>query len=394
MSKGSRTHMTDADARRDRYGGSLLVQSDATGFFRVEEIDGWWWLITPEGNAFLSMGMNHLDLAVLKHPDNIHIWRERYGGNEDRYIAEGIAAPLREWGFNTIGWTEECVSGEWGNDRAPIRHSPEWSARQYCIAGLPYCHTLNFGEIEDFNVKPHYPDPFSDDFALWADYVARKSCVDMADDPLLIGYTLGGPRPAFNRDCPGSWAERLDLADAADRRRLEGMVRQYHEVVVEAIRRYDPHHLILGHRFAVPPSTPDWVLGVCHEHMDAICANWWVPSIESTRDVLWRWHRMTGKPILIADTAFLAPTELIPNPGGACAVESQATRGEAYQRLAGEVASSSYLIGLHWCAFTENRARKSGIKSYLDESYRDCVTRMAEFNHERLYRTRLEAQSS
>jgi hypothetical protein len=59
----------------DEYGGWKGVQAEATGFFRVQEIAGRWWLITPEGNGFISMGMNHLDLNVLKYPDNVHIWR-------------------------------------------------------------------------------------------------------------------------------------------------------------------------------------------------------------------------------------------------------------------------------------------------------------------------------
>ncbi|SVB61944.1 uncharacterized protein METZ01_LOCUS214798, partial [marine metagenome] len=52
--------------------------------------------------------------------------------------------------------------------------------------------------MEDFNTHPYYPNVFSEDFEIWADYVARRSCVDMAEDSLLIGYTLC-PRPAFQR---------------------------------------------------------------------------------------------------------------------------------------------------------------------------------------------------
>lgn len=392
MGKGSRTHMTDADAGRDRYGGCLLIESDATGFFRVEEIDGWWWFITPEGHGLVSMGMNHFDLAVLKHTDNIHVWRGRYGGSEDRYIREGIAQPLKEWGFNTIGWTEESVGGEWGNDRAPIRHSPEWTARQFRIADMPYCHSLHFADIEDFNSVPHYPDVSSDDFALWADYVARRSCVAMADDPMLIGYTLC-PRPAFERRCRGSWADGLDLEKLADRQALADIVRRFYRIVSQSVRRYDPNHLIFGHRFGAPPDTPAWPLKIAADFVDVLCANWWMPSIASAQETLGRWYELTGKPILISDSAFLAPTELLGTPGGPCSTPSQAERGRAYQRFATEVASCPYLVGWHWCAFIENRARKSGIKNYLDEPYHDCVSRMAEFNRERLYSTRLAAQS-
>ena len=130
--------MSKVDRNLDQYGGWRGARGEETGVFRVEEIGGRWWFVTPEGNGFLSMGMNHFDLNVLKYPDNVHIWRERYGGSEERYIQEGIARPLREWGFNTIGWTGETVAGEWMNPKTLIRHSPEWSHRQYQLAGLPY----------------------------------------------------------------------------------------------------------------------------------------------------------------------------------------------------------------------------------------------------------------
>ena len=372
------------DERLDRYGGWREVQAKATGFFRVQEVAGRWWFITPEGNGFISMGMNHLDLNVLKYPDNIHIWRERYGGSEERYIQEGIAQPLREWGFNTIGWTEETVAGEWMNPKTLIRHSPEWSHRQYQLAGMPYCHGLHFADIEDFGTNPHYPDVFSQDFQLWADYVARKSCVDMADDPLLIGYFMC-PRPAFERQSPGSWADGLDLSDENDRKTLHETVLKYYQVVTESIRRYDSHHMILGNRFNSPSGTVDWCLEIAKDYVDVILANWWMSDLAGVTGTLDRWHELTGKPILIADSAFLAPTALRPTGSGPSFLPSQRARGEAYQRFATEALSTPYVLGWHWCAYIENRVRKSGLKSYLDEPYWDCVDLVREFNNQRLY---------
>ena len=376
--------MKKPDKFRDQYGGFTRVKTEATNFFRIQRIEDRWWFITPEGNGFISMGMNHFDLTVLKYPDNIYIWRERYGNSADRYIREGIAQPLREWGFNTIGWTEETVAGEWMNPKTLIRHSPEWSHRQYQLAGMPYCHSLHFADVEDFNANPHYPDVFSEDFEVWADYVARKSCVDMADDPLLIGYSLC-PRPDFQRQIEGSWAEGLDLSDKDDRKKLWQILERYYCVITEAIKRYDTNHMILGNRFARPPDTPDWYLEIAKDYTDVILANWWMSDLGSVQDTLDHWHKLTGKPILVSDSAFLGPTELRPTGGGPNFMPSQRARGEAYQRFASAISSVPYILGWHWCAYIENRVRKSGIKSYLDEPYWDCVNLMKEFNKQRLY---------
>ena len=40
------------------YGGYKDTQAKATGFFRVEQIDGKWWFVDPDGHLFLSTGSN------------------------------------------------------------------------------------------------------------------------------------------------------------------------------------------------------------------------------------------------------------------------------------------------------------------------------------------------
>jgi hypothetical protein len=91
--------------------------------------------------------------------------------------------------------------------------------------------------------------------------------------------------------------------------------------------------------------------------------------------------------------AFLAPTELLQFPPGAPTyVPDQAARGEAYVRFNQEALRRAHILGQHWCAFLENRNRKSGIKSYLDEPYWECVNKMKEFNLNHLYKTALGAR--
>jgi len=49
-------------------------------FFTLDQLDNHWWFITPKGEAFFSIGMNHIDPASLRYPENIHIWEEKYHG--------------------------------------------------------------------------------------------------------------------------------------------------------------------------------------------------------------------------------------------------------------------------------------------------------------------------
>ncbi|MDF1660101.1 MAG: hypothetical protein P1U58_20980, partial [Verrucomicrobiales bacterium] len=55
--------LTAADSAKpstDAYGGTTTISTEATGFFRTEEIDGRHWFITPEGNAFFPVALSHL----------------------------------------------------------------------------------------------------------------------------------------------------------------------------------------------------------------------------------------------------------------------------------------------------------------------------------------------
>ena len=45
------------DPGYDAWGGWRGIATTATGRFRTERIDGVWWLVTPDGHAFYSMGV-------------------------------------------------------------------------------------------------------------------------------------------------------------------------------------------------------------------------------------------------------------------------------------------------------------------------------------------------
>ncbi|WP_037636141.1 hypothetical protein, partial [Streptomyces noursei] len=70
-----------------------------------------WRLRTPDGDPFLSVGIVHADDTNLRYPHNLAIYQSRYGGSRQRWLQEGLVRDLKDWGFNTLGWTSEYVSG-------------------------------------------------------------------------------------------------------------------------------------------------------------------------------------------------------------------------------------------------------------------------------------------
>jgi hypothetical protein len=197
--------------RRDRFGG--LVDTGgfrATGFFRTEQRDGRWWLVTPGGNVFFSIGMDVIALAGDTYVDGREFmfrdlpapdgelaahWSEsddrgglwprpdrafdhgrafnfytanlqrKFGPDWREHWREETARRLEAWGFNTIGnWGEPEL---WTMHRLPYT-VPLWLEGEFWWGGIP--------------------DPFDPRFAAAADEMARKAAARFGGDPWLVGY--------------------------------------------------------------------------------------------------------------------------------------------------------------------------------------------------------------
>ena len=99
------------------------------------------------------------------------------------------------------------------------------------------------------------------------------------------------------------------------------------------------------------------------------------------RESIEHWHTFTGKPVILADSGFLAPTEILKTgPGAPNYVKDQKARGEAYTEFGTKAFSTPYVVGWGWCAYIENRTRCSGIKNYMDQPYADLTEAMRAFN--------------
>ena len=71
------------------------TQTSPEGYFTLEQRQNRWWLITPDGNPFFSLGLNHIDPATLRYPENIHLWQDKYRGSNLIWIEESVAPNLK-----------------------------------------------------------------------------------------------------------------------------------------------------------------------------------------------------------------------------------------------------------------------------------------------------------
>ena len=349
---------------RDRYGGWTKISTEATGFFRIEKLENRWWFITPEGNVFMSTGMNHVD------------YKEDYSPEFIRFVV----GHLKDWGFNTIGWSQDTKRLDFREgDEPPTRG---WGPEEYKHCDMPYTHIIRFVDIEWYS-KEQFPDVFSPEWEEKCDHLAAKDCSLLKDDPKLIGYfyTDTPNFPLWKKQCGDDFSE---------------LIAKYYRTCHDAVRRYDPNHLILGDRFKGDVAIPlddKQVDGMTPEALAAMTDTVDVLSIETMRAAaldmpakLEKWHNIAAKPILLADFVYFAPTDVLkPPPGSAAYAPDQAARGEAYAGFVRGNYSNPLVVGAHWCSFGRSKYRRSGVLDGEDAPYEDCVSRMREFNLNEMY---------
>jgi len=378
-------HRTSQNQKRSRsrhlspLGGWTKLKAKSSGYFRVDKIKNRWWFITPQGHAFLSLGVNHADSSMLKHPDNIHVYQNRYK-NDKNWAKNGLAKDLKNWGFNTIGWCQNAVI--WHKNFG--RSGPVWRVEQYQSARMPYCHLLPFTDIGMWGTLSLFPDVFSGEFEEWCDYIARSHCVDMSEDPMLVGYFYSDiPNWGMQEDVK-SWIWKYDLKTDSGRKQCSEIARRYYAVIHDAIRRYDKNHLLLGDRYNGQWPLPEEVLSPMKDTVDVLSVQYFDHFEGEMKKRFDHWAEMTKKPVLLADCAFIAPTPLLSTATRkyqAMPAKNQKERGQAYVSMATAFLSQPYAVGWHWCSYMENPLRCHGLKNRFDEPYTECVNAMAEFNH-------------
>jgi len=331
-----------------RLAANETTQVDSNGFFTLGQKDGHWWLIDPQGNPFFTMGLNHIDPASLRYPENIHIWRDKYDGSALKWIKESVTPNLKEWGFNTVGWVQEVTVRKW-------RHSRPFTVDEYKALQMPYCHLLPFMESHQWEKHTIHYDFFSSDWIERCDYIARAHCAELSADPNLIGYFYSDC-PTWTHDRPeNKWRgpifdpERLNTE--IGRKELKDLAHQYYKTTHDAIRRHDPHHLILGDRYEANAHIAKPLIEAALPFIDVLSFQDFKEPIKH----LDYWHKEAGKPVLLADAA------------GMIAADGnwKLNDGQWYGDILDGLYENPGCIGFHLCgAYQRNKARRRGL---LDE---------------------------
>jgi hypothetical protein len=324
----------------------------ATGFFRVEKVDGKWWFVDPDGHLFWSLGVCSVypsSATAITGRENYFEWlpgrdaggdsgegvavrwrdkaknrdmvdfiilneRRKYGETDwERLFAETTHRRFRAWGVNTIG--------NWS--RARIRF----------MRKTPYCACVDFAsDTKLATTKPKgigraLPDIGSERFLANLRERLATLAANIKDDPWCLGVFVDNELAFGSADDPEAYAE------------------EYFATVAREVHAALPSHLYLGCRIA---RATEEVWRAAARHCDVLSYNFYerMPTPEHFPADL------SDKPLLVGEFHFGALDR--GTLGTGCAVTfNQDERAKCFREYVGACLDDPRYVGCHWFQYQD-----------------------------------------
>lgn len=382
---------------------------EGTGFFRVERVDGRWWLVDPQGYLFFSVGLTSVRPPTREPAKSAYA--ERW--QDPAAWAADTVSMLREAGYNNIG---------------------RWSALGSLNAvtrRMPYTTSFNF--MQSFGKKlgltshgygharyAHNAIPvFHPDFEAHCDELAETEIAPLAQDFHVLGHftdnELPIPRDALaatlaidpdatpalrhNREFAWQWlrerrgpeATAADVTEDDNLDYLGAVMDRYFAVTTAALRRHAPHHLNFGPRLHGSGIHTDQVIAAAGRHLDVIAINYynvWRPS--DTHLERWR-TQAPDTPFLISEFYVKGEDSGMDNgPGAGWIVPTQRDRGLWYQNFTLTLLEAPHCVG--WQYFKYQDEPGDSNKGILDPAFapHSNFTALMAPIHENVYSLRMK----
>ena len=393
----------------DKYGGWKGKHFMPTGFFRVVKEDRWW-IVTPEGNAFLSFGINHFHGGWWKQAYNQEKWMKKLGVSDpdklDPALRRWLLETCKTYGFNTVGVHSDLK----------ILNQPQ--------AAMPYMQPIQFVDISHWKntiKEENFVDIFSDKFYHHCDQMAKDIALPLKEDSYLLGYSMadcplfteedcrerpdtvyggrregriGWPRKLRNLGSGAAakqayvklmhelyqgsielfnhtyqtkfntfdelqkaeqWRPLTDLSNPNESRDnvsfLQLCVDQYYKTAKEAIHRYDPNHLFFGDKLNGNTDTVDTVLPITSKYTDVMMYQMYA-KYDIQKVGLDKWSRRVDIPIINGDSAYTHIRDLMPQPYGPIADSAEENAQWTWEFFQQAFARPEF-VGWHVCGLID-----------------------------------------
>ena len=402
------------------------------GYFRVGQTRGGaWWFIDPTDGAFFSRGVNGINRAgatggrtgkagpYAAAVDALH------GTKEPRVFVETVLVRLNAWRCNTLGaWTapEFFDRGTAFFEMLDFRQAAPEAIIKLAGANVPDVFDPRWTEACDRRAAERCGPRalsrdligyFTDHEPGWAQpgegregRVERPSLLQicLSLEPSFPAYhaaweftlaahdgELAELARAWGAALPNKEALRqLTLADTAllspgylrDHERFtREFARRYFSTTSAAIRRHDPHHLVLGCRFGGTPGAA--VVAECvWPGVDVLSVNCDDDAAADRVDAV---HRAHGMPVLVGEFAWTGEAftrRRTDEPGGLTTVERMLARGRA--SLEGLIAHPA-AVGYAWRRWADRAEQQppfgEGLVHVDDREAREHTELLSDLNN-------------
>ena len=320
----------------DIYGGwNDGPQLEATGNFRTEKVDGKWWLVTPSGHLFYSLGINVVRMDSdapngLSHPDwyasaaksamSFPTWniRMKFGKDDVRLdYCDFLLRRLDSWGVNTIGnWSDGVLTA--------MSRKPYVLTAVAKPSSVPYLEGGAFYDTLDETFADKMREAVAEAFA-----VPGSALENAATDPMCIGFFIDN-----------------ELSFPSDSTYYE----PYFKACREALAAVAPGKLYLGCRFKSLRNS-DALWNAAAAWCDVISVNSYVNSVE----VFQRGEYAAAtfdKPVMHTEFHFGTMQRGMFSPG-LCPAGDQCERGRCFRRVVEGALRHPLFVGSHYFQYRD-----------------------------------------
>ncbi|HWZ91491.1 MAG TPA: hypothetical protein VNW92_21665 [Polyangiaceae bacterium] len=357
----------------------------ASGKFSVTSEHGRAWFIAPDGQRFLSQGVNAMGDGSYNAP-NPNFYdpvNKQFHGDKSAWVASAFQR-LSSWGFNTVGaWSDDALNGQ----RYPYTYMLYAAGFDQPLEHVfePYFETRVAANTE--KARARKDDPYligyflDNELPWWGEFGwhagGQKTLLEKyahaevggAGKRVLreflerrYGHDLARFNQAYRTTLKSfdELEQSIDLPvrGAALRRDADdfagAVAERFFAVTTKALRERDPNHLILCVRFAGEAPWP--VVEVAGKYCDVLSVNQYQRTGEVDQHLLDDFYVKSKKPILITEYSFSATENQSGDPntkGASVTVPTQQERAEHTMRFASQALALPYVVGLHWFAWAD-----------------------------------------
>ena len=274
---------------------------ESSGRFHLARRNGRTTLVTPDGQAFFSLGVTHIQAIARPAAGEPNIFANHFKRDWSA-VAAKVNQNLRDWGYNSSGYGTPSPLGE---------------LIPYAEGVLTAPTSMYFG-AQQFS----YPDVFDPAWQKKVKQTLQRKINAHKDNPNLMGI-YWTDMPLWNlkrgkRSGKTNWVESIKTLpeeapgrqryqefvaergeQATDEEFLRLIARAYYQVIGEETRRLAPDSIIFGERYG-PNITPSSVIEEAAPWIDAVAVQPYGNKFDAAQ--FDRIHRASGgKGIIICD---------------------------------------------------------------------------------------------